>query len=227
MITRTGKTNNNAANGAVNRHVDKRDCCRAPVGGLWAMPSWHMSKRLILWFVFGLALLLGGGLWAVSFSPTPFYTVVTRSSRTGSVWPVEVSLFRGWLYVEAYEYSGMGRSPRRGFRSYTWVGDKQPSLSAWTDAHSARFTLESDMVVLRLPIWLIPATAIACYVVRRGYTGIRTFYLKRRGLCVSCGYDLRGGVTDVCSECGRIREGADAKGVTPRPYQDTENVTSE
>lgn len=65
----------------------------------------------------------------------------------------------------------------------------------WQDSGYRRFALmlgffRIAQVGLILPtIWLVRRT-------------LRRAYRKRRGLCLTCGYDLTGNVSGVCPECG-------------------------
>jgi hypothetical protein len=44
-----------------------------------------------------------------------------------------------------------------------------------------------------------------CRVLRRSYLIGEQDQRLRRGLCPSCGYDLRGNVSGVCPDCGSGR----------------------
>jgi hypothetical protein len=50
---------------------------------------------------------------------------------------------------------------------------------------------------------LVPASVALLLAWRWGYKRTVVMIRRRRGLCEGCGYDLRGVVRDVCSECGR------------------------
>ncbi len=52
-----------------------------------------------------------------------------------------------------------------------------------------------------LPAWL-PCVPAFLLLARMGLRRRRARSRLRSGLCIQCGYDLRGGVSSVCSECG-------------------------
>ncbi|UCG32186.1 MAG: hypothetical protein JSU68_11025 [Phycisphaerales bacterium] len=57
--------------------------------------------------------------------------------------------------------------------------------------------------VLRLPFWtaFVVLTVAPVLIVTPG--AIRRYHRHRKGLCLSCGYDLTGNVSGVCPECGQ------------------------
>lgn len=87
-----------------------------------------------------------------------------------------------------------------------------PSFRAFRDSFDAEepFSAQADYT-LEFPIWslLLVCGWYPTIVFLRG--PIRRHWRRRRGRCASCGYDLRGAVSDHCSECGqalnaRVRE---------------------
>jgi hypothetical protein len=75
----------------------------------------------------------------------------------------------------------------------------------WPGARSLRAaSVPGDSFwVLMMPVWqvgLIFALLPGVWLTARG----RRFYRRRRGRCVACGYELRGNVSGVCPECGRV-----------------------
>ncbi len=56
---------------------------------------------------------------------------------------------------------------------------------------------EIDLVQWAVPLMLYPAFVGWKAVRRRGWT-----FRKTHNLCVKCGYDLRGSVSGLCTECG-------------------------
>ena len=60
----------------------------------------------------------------------------------------------------------------------------------------------SSCVTVWFPAWVPPLVlATVSYIVARPLIRVRN--RRRRGLCVTCGYDLRGNVSGVCPECGQ------------------------
>ena len=78
----------------------------------------------------------------------------------------------------------------------------------WHGVQYSRFTDYFNHITLRqlwLPIWLIavgflmlPMLHMALWLRER----VRVGRHRRRGRCLSCGYDLTGNTTGVCPECG-------------------------
>lgn len=66
-------------------------------------------------------------------------------------------------------------------------------------------TRHSEYILVHnlLPIVAGSLVAAIAIIVPR----VRQCARRRRGLCVCCGYDLRGAVTQVCSECGFVDSG--------------------
>ena len=57
---------------------------------------------------------------------------------------------------------------------------------------------------LSMPLWL-PFLLFAAYPTITFFIRgpLRRYRRRKRGLCLTCGYDLMGNVTGVCSECGK------------------------
>ena len=73
------------------------------------------------------------------------------------------------------------------------------SASLWTTAGFYRVVDESHMTVI-MPLWLPTLMASSPAIVLFA-VGRRAKRRARRGLCIRCGYDLRGS-GERCSECG-------------------------
>lgn len=63
---------------------------------------------------------------------------------------------------------------------------------------------------LVFPFWLPTLLLAACAITPLMTGPIRRWNRERRGLCVYCGYDLRGTRNGICSECGGHRSAAHA-----------------
>ena len=112
-----------------------------------------------------------------------------------------------------------GRAPR-GFRQIINVRDgrltvyRSRGITAWDNVREERFVLPGfalftyapqsggrrwDMV---LQLWM-PFVLFAVYPTVAFIRGpLRRWRRYKKGFCLNCGYDLRGSVSDVCSECG-------------------------
>ncbi len=140
-------------------------------------------------------------LGVLSFWETPYYTVVLGPREDGSRWPLELSIYRGGMYIKHYEYSGIGRSPKQGWRWYAVLDETTPDRRMWRIDHRLRRPLPPNYYThLRIPLWpwlvLFLGYPVGPLVVR---------FLRRQpkqGWCVRCGYDLTGNESGVCPECG-------------------------
>ena len=57
-------------------------------------------------------------------------------------------------------------------------------------------------VLVQLPMWF-PTVLFAAYPIFAFIRGpLRRWRRRRKGLCITCGYDLTGNVSGVCPECG-------------------------
>lgn len=74
-------------------------------------------------------------------------------------------------------------------------------------------TLTGAKAIPFLPIWpglVLDSTLYAAllWMMMRVSSTLRGFIRRRRGRCLACGYDLRGGLEHGCPECGWRREAA-------------------
>jgi hypothetical protein len=72
-------------------------------------------------------------------------------------------------------------------------------------------------VAVRAPAWLVVAP-LALLSVRRLAVPLRRRLRGRRGLCPSCGYDLRGSGSARCPECGDVSAVTTPLGPRPRGF---------
>jgi hypothetical protein len=63
-----------------------------------------------------------------------------------------------------------------------------------------------DSIFVRIAMLTVLAMAVVVIVfcVCGTTVFIRTLWRQRQGLCLYCGYDLRGNRSGVCPECGRV-----------------------
>ena len=138
-----------------------------------------------------LGLLLSVGLWGAS------YWVVTYRFKSGDI---------GRLMYGAVDWLEPS-SVQRQMWNILDLGDPRSRLQIhgfdsfetnWT--HSRQTYLLTGMVRTIFPLW-IPTVAFALLSSVVSLPGRRRRKRKRLGLCVKCGYDLRGS-KDRCPECG-------------------------
>ena len=93
-----------------------------------------------------------------------------------------------------------------------WIGDGTQSFDS-TGAELGGFSYRRDVwtdtpykgnvwAVITVPMWA-PFLLFATYPTIAFMRGpLRRYRRRKRGLCLRCGYDLRGTTGGVCSECG-------------------------
>jgi hypothetical protein len=147
-----------------------------------------------------------GALSVVSYFPTKYYTIVfPPSTPSGGRQPMELSVYKGSFYVDYYEYSGIGRSPKPGWREYGVINDPIFSERMWHLAHVLQThpgmtgSVPFNRNVPLIPISLMSFGILLALAVRRRR---RHQLLSTGGYCSICSYDLTGNVSGVCSECG-------------------------
>lgn len=84
-----------------------------------------------------------------------------------------------------------------------------PSETSWMLASEDILLLDRQVRLsrIRLPLWMPAVAAVpsVVLVVWLSYCVVRRTLRKKHGMCVWCGYDLRGSSGGRCSECGRER----------------------
>ncbi len=104
------------------------------------------------------------------------------------------------------------------FRGHVLVG---LSLSAehwrqiedrpWLRSHLYRPPFGATRGALDIPIWVLAMLLAAYPTIALIRCPLRRNRRRRRGLCVTCGYNLTGNESGVCPECGMTRCDADAE----------------
>ncbi|MHC4444560.1 MAG: hypothetical protein ACYTA5_18335 [Planctomycetota bacterium] len=57
-------------------------------------------------------------------------------------------------------------------------------------------------VYCTFPVWLLLVVSLIYPATSIIYTQLRKHYRKKKGVCLNCGYNLFGNVTNICPECG-------------------------
>ncbi|UCC31619.1 MAG: hypothetical protein JSU86_04940 [Phycisphaerales bacterium] len=160
-----------------------------------------MIRKIVI-IVLTLAATSTASLWLAGFSLRAPFDFLPATNR---VHLVRVGIVFGnmhvLIYTPAREEPRYGSSHSRilGFEFY-WTEhydhfsfrDKGGTDGTWTNVRGMCF---------RLPGWLL-ALLLAAYPAASAIPTLRRRRRRRKGLCVSCAYDLTGNVSGVCPECG-------------------------
>ena len=163
-----------------------------------------------------------------------FWTLSAVPSPTASVWPTPAKMNAGFVRDSAPDswydqFAATGRGPRLpedfldapaqyGPPARQLLGFRYVRNNAWWPIAQLRFNYpKAESTALYVPHWflaLLTATLPALWI-RRTLQGRSN---HRRGLCPTCGYDLRAS-PDECPECGTkrkpLRSEVEAKVLTP------------
>jgi hypothetical protein len=125
-------------------------------------------------------------------------TVVLTLGAVGTGIACSVSLFSNWLL---FSIGAVEVEIGSGALTLT-SGAVFVQGVPWLWAYPRFYPLPGGDWILLVPFW-IPFLLFATYPAIALIRGpLRRRRRRRRGLCVSCGYDLTGNVTGRCSECG-------------------------
>ncbi len=120
--------------------------------------------------------------------------VVAQELRGG--WPARTITGERWTRSDAM----MGPSVREEKTVYRWSRSLGPAVLSSDDVHAWRL-MPMRPLLLGLAInTLVYATLL--WLLAGGAFALRRFVRVRRGLCPTCGYDLRHGEHEACPECG-------------------------
>ena len=167
-------------------------------------PFWHvMSKKS-----FGTTILYGRAYLAVDgkavsiedmthipawsrFTVLPTTRMIVREASGG--WPL-----RSLYWVQSYD-----NSTAIATNQHVYVIREKP----WTTWSSTRTQLDGIYLPVG-PIWsgFVLNTlfyAMFLWLLVPGPFVLRRYIRRKRGLCVKCGYDLRGAEHEACPECGQ------------------------
>jgi hypothetical protein len=147
----------------------------------------------------GCYLLLGG----VSFLPTVSVIVPVPFRREESVLDaqnLEISLYKGELCIQRFEYFGLGEFPRYDLwwfptkENWEWYHRRDRSQPWWC---------QTEVGFHRISIWLVGIPVIFLpWFALAPWRWIARRRRRKRGSCVHCGYSLTGLTEPRCPECG-------------------------
>ncbi len=113
----------------------------------------------------------------------------------------------GWSLVHAY-YSKQIRSNLIPYRveSHRWLWDYYGGI---TNTATPGWSIQQHTLVLQWRGFVFLAVLFGAYPSLVLARMINTRYTRKRlGLCLSCGYDLRGSPSGICPECARPSKNA-------------------
>jgi hypothetical protein len=132
----------------------------------------------------------------------PFYFHGEERERGFYRFPMSMDDWSVWDGDGQYANKPPNYRPR-----YTFVRSMDGKGGGWrtADLHTTGWDLD-----VRIPFWLILtvlATVPGSALLLRGVRGLRRRRRRLRGLCERCAYDLRGGGSARCPECGEAAGG--------------------
>lgn len=152
--------------------------------------KWLLTLSLI-------GLLLSLGAWAASYRPV-LYTLVGEGADPYLFY---LGLEYGTTHVAIWDHlrpgnPAVGRRPR----GVLMIGEPTIQYELY-QSWLPRGRWTTGLAWVHLPLWI--PSALFSLVLWRCYAPIRRDRKRRRlGLCLTCGYDLRGS-TERCPECGK------------------------
>jgi hypothetical protein len=124
-----------------------------------------------------------GVLWADSYRPRPMVKMAAAPANTDGAGGVPFTV------------------PRYGSDHTFLISPTGAVRVKLSRGHLAVSYCGYWILLTRLEWAFIVFAAYPAYAIINAWT--RPYRRRRRGLCVSCGYDLTGNVSGICSECGR------------------------
>ncbi len=157
--------------------------------------------------IVALTLCAGVTAYAQFTSHRQWYSYSWRSSSS----EVSVAAARGRLVLAHLQYPGpISGRPVLSSVMRQYRGEMHPLRSLLDFEFTWRrpfFGLGSYASVLIMPLW-VPLLLFAAYPTIAFIRGpLRRRRRRKRGLCLSCGYDLTGNTSGVCPECAGKVEG--------------------
>jgi len=164
------------------------------------------ERRLSIWFTLWLLLAVTVvNLWIRSYLVADRFRVAVDTRLVGGA--VEIFSSRGSLGLSLefrFDQEDRRTSLFRFFHSSGLPHEPSGARTKWTAAGWLRFVCvpNANGIVLRVPHWFILLLSVLMFT--RGFRRNRLLrHRRRRGLCLTCGYDLRGS-TERCPECGTM-----------------------
>lgn len=154
----------------------------------------------------GLALSSGAwmGTYGLASARGPQATCFTFGYSLPDRWLVNAMIYPdGFVLVRRF-------APNLSYRDGLYAKTSDANASHDLSLHSLRPTLLSRLprgvsgfpFHLALPITLFLALTVQAVV----YPIWRRRRRRKRGLCLGCGYDMRGATSTTCTECGRLND---------------------
>ena len=143
------------------------------IGLLLSVGAWGVSYWIVGYFNHPVGIVAFEG--CVGFWHEDAYDLATLKSELNSAGFKSTSIGNNFFFLRGFH----------GWHTYFWFGEIVPSAAATTGSF--------PLWIPTLTFALLPAYALLPYHRRRKR--------KKLGLCVKCGYDLRGS-KDRCPECG-------------------------
>jgi len=163
--------------------------------------------------VISLVLLVGTvWLWVASDRTNLFWDAAVTQDSWQGVDAADGHLLLQWTQFGGYFGLWEGSSPAERSLLRVVGSDiphetmgfwyKSPLHWSFGEAFCLALDIDGPMIyVVGLPLWSAFLVSLAASCIG-AYPIIRRLHRRRHNLCVRCGYDLRGNVSGVCTECG-------------------------
>ena len=165
------------------------------VGCVLALAAWGVSCH-------------GVGFTRTTYAADPGEPPPARSLRI-----LAVGLIDGFAYIERDRFPVKATfvhpqlkfvdpfTPWTSWASREEIAFRSQVNSAWPRWRPSVFRLGTSMT-LSTPLWLVVVVFAAYPVIIFMQGSLQRLRRRRKGLCVTCEYDLTGNISGVCPECG-------------------------
>ncbi len=163
--------------------------------------------------------------WWATHAPSGFQKEPVVAVRSANVGVTHVSMWKPVAFTPegTFDHDLVLRIragwPLRAVEGASWRAAGTPTAGTPKVTPDALVVLPANgLKILLRPVW--PGFAIntllyagVLWLLTLGSFTARRIIRRRRGLCIKCGYDLRGTEHAKCPECGWGREGSDEPGI--------------